>query len=274
MIRFPVCPLFVPANKLDWIEKAKASNADALILDLEDSVSLQEKKETREGLMEHLSSQELNTPYLIRINPLNTNEGQRDLSLLDNVTNNFVALLIPKVETLEELSFVPKSCNVILLIETPLAIKNLEILASDKRVQGLCLGGADLSAELGSDMSWDALLYSRSKLVLHASINNIFSIDSPFMEIDKSKQLEEECLKAKALGFTSKAAIHPGQVEIIKRNFLPTEDEIKEAKKILKQYAGSSKGVIAVDGKMVDEPVVKSMQKKLLLAGFDPDELK
>ena len=73
------------------------------------------------------------------------------------------------------------------------------------------------------------------------------------------------------MGFNSKFAIHPNQVERISRNFLPSEEEIEEAKKTLKAFANSDGGAIAVDGKMVDEPVVKLMKKKLILAGLDPD---
>ena len=128
-----------------------------------------------------------------------------------------------------------------------------------------------MSAELGSDMNWDSLIYSRSKIVLHAAINGVYSIDSPFVQINNMEQLEEESQKAKSLGFNSKFAIHPNQIEVIKRNFLPSDEEIEEAKKILKAYSNSDGGVIELDGKMVDEPIVKLMRKKLILAGLDPD---
>ena len=105
----------------------------------------------------------------------------------------------------------------------------------------------------------------------HASINGVFSIDSPFMDINDLDQLDEESKKAKSLGFNSKFAIHPNQIETISRNFLPSEEEIKEAKKTLKAFANSDGGAIALDGKMVDEPVVKLMKKKLILAGLDPE---
>ena len=91
------------------------------------------------------------------------------------------------------------------------------------------------------------------------------------MQINDIDQLEEESRKAKSLGFTSKFAIHPSQIETIKRNFLPSEAEIEEAKNIVKAFMNSDGGAIAVDGKMVDEPIVKLMKKKLILAGLDPD---
>ena len=271
MISFPVSPLFVPANKLDWIEKALTSEADGLILDLEDSVPIKEKNKTRGELTTYLSSQKITTPFIIRINPLTSKEGKEDLSLLEVAGENFIGLMVPKIEDPAELMGLPETLKVVILVETPAAIENLASLAAEKRVYGIALGGADLSAELGSDMSWDSLLYSRSKIVTHASINGVFSIDSPFMDINDLDQLNEESRKAKSLGFNSKFAIHPNQVETINRNFLPSEEEIEEAKKTLKAFANSDGGAIAVDGKMVDEPVVKLMKKKLILAGLDPD---
>ena len=268
---FPLCPLFVPANKLDWIEKAERSEADGLIIDLEDSVPLEEKGKARDGLVEYLSSEEISKPFFIRTNPLTSQEGRKDSSSFGTKKNNFLGLMTPKIESLDELKDLPDTLKITLLVETPLAIENLASLASDIRVNGIALGGADLSAELGSDMSWDSLLYSRSKIVTHVSINGIFSIDSPFMDINDLDQLNEESRKAKSLGFNSKFAIHPNQVETISRNFLPSEEEIEEAKKILKAFTNSDGGAISVDGKMVDEPVVKLMKKKLILAGLDPD---
>ena len=227
--------------------------------------------QTREALADYLSSKKINKPFLIRVNPLTSKEGQKDLSLLSLLGENFIGLLIPKIENKPELEALPESLEVVALIETPLAIKNLESISSDVRIRGIALGGLDLSAELGSDMNWDSLIYSRSKIVLHAAINGVYSIDSPFVQINNMEQLEEESQKAKSLGFNSKFAIHPNQIEVIKRNFLPSDEEIEEAKKILKAYSNSDGGVIELDGKMVDEPIVKLMRKKLILAGLDPD---
>ena len=184
MTPFPVSPLFVPANRLDWIKKTETSETDGLIIDLEDSVPLGDKSKAREELANYLSSEEISTPFFIRTNTLTSKEGLEDLSLLDAVGKNFLGLVIPKIEDPTELMPLPELLKVVILVETPSAIENLASLAADKRIHGIALGGADLSAELGSDMSWDSLLYSRSKIVTQASINGVFSIDSPFMQIN------------------------------------------------------------------------------------------
>tara|TARA_Y100000590_G_scaffold79789_1_gene88591 strand:- start:12546 stop:13367 length:822 start_codon:yes stop_codon:yes gene_type:complete len=266
---FPVSPLFVPANKLEWIQKAESSEADGLIIDLEDSVPEEYKKETREALADYLSSTEITKPFFIRINPMNTSHGEKDINIFKETVKSFKGLIIPKIEDPVEIASLNKEIKVVLLIETPLALENLSLLSQSDNVIGLALGGADLSAELGSDMSWDSLLMARSMIVLQASKNGLLTIDSPFMQINDEKLLAEESWKAKSIGFNSKFAIHPKQAKIIKERFLPTKEEIEEAEKIIEAYSNSKGGAISVDGKMVDEPIVRLMKKRLWLVGID-----
>ena len=269
MTLFPVCPLFVPANKLDWISKAETSKADGLVIDLEDSVPLSDKRKSRDELARHLSSSHISKPFFVRINSLKSHDGKEDISLFNIKNKNFLGLIIPKIENPIELSVLPESLKLVLLIETALALENLSLLSEDKRVIGLALGGADLSAELGSDMSWDAMLLARSMIVLQASKYGLITIDSPFMQIEDINELAQESRKARSIGFNSKFAIHPKQAEVIKESFLPTKEDLEEAQKILKAFSKSKGGAISVDGKMIDEPIIKLMKKRLFLAGID-----
>ena len=269
MTLFPVCPLFVPANKLDWISKAETSKADGLVIDLEDSVPLSDKRKSRDELARHLSSSHISKPFFIRINSLKSQDGKEDISLFNIKNKNFLGLIIPKIENPIELSVLPESLKLVLLIETALALENLSLLSEDKRVIGLALGGADLSAELGSDMSWDAMLLARSMIVLQASKYGLITIDSPFMQIEDINELAQESRKARSIGFNSKFAIHPKQAEVIKESFLPTKEDLEEAQKILKAFSKSKGGAISVDGKMIDKPIIKLMKKRLFLAGID-----
>jgi (S)-citramalyl-CoA lyase len=271
--KFPVSPIFVPANKLDWIKKIEATLADCIILDLEDSVPLDQKDSSRISLYNYLEETKPSISVFVRINPLDTDEGVEDLALFSKNADLYDALVLPKIENQKTLDGIP-NIPLVLLIETPLAVKNLVVLAKNKQVVGVALGGADLSASLGSDMSWDSLLFHRSAVVLECAINNLFSLDSPFMDIGAPEALAAECALSSKMGFNGKAAIHPSQIDIIQGSFLPTEEEINEAKEILAAFYASPDAAVAVQGKMVDLPVVKSMEKRLLLAGFDPEELK
>jgi citrate lyase beta subunit len=258
---------------LDCIKKIEATLADCIILDLEDSVPLDQKDSSRISLYNYLEETKPSISVFVRINPLDTDEGVEDLALFSKNADLYDALVLPKIENQKTLDGIP-NIPLVLLIETPLAVKNLVVLAKNKQVVGVALGGADLSASLGSDMSWDSLLFHRSAVVLECAINNLFSLDSPFMDIGAPEALAAECALSSKMGFNGKAAIHPSQIDIIQGSFLPTEEEINEAKEILAAFYASPDAAVAVQGKMVDLPVVKSMEKRLLLAGFDPEELK
>ena len=272
MNKFPISPLFIPANKLDWIEKTFQKGTDSIIIDLEDSISENEKDKAREDLYSHLKQNNYVGELIIRVNPVDDNFGQEDIKLLSSTDLSVSAFMLPKIEDCSLLDNLPE-INIIALLETPNAINNISLIAKDRKVKGLALGGADLSASLGSTMDWDSLLYARSKIVLESAINNLFSIDSPFMDIDNLDKLQEESKKAKALGFNGKAAIHPNQLDVIKSSFLPDEREIYEAKEIIKAFKKSSSAVMAFNGRMIDQPIILSMEKRLRLVGIDPKNI-
>ena len=269
MDKFPISPLFVPANNLDWVEKSFQKGTDSIILDLEDSISEDEKDQARENLYSYLEKNSHVGELIIRVNPVDDKLGQEDIKLLSRTDLSVSAFMLSKIEDCSLLDNLPK-INIIALLETPNAINNISLIAKNEKVKGLALGGADLSASLGSTMDWDSLLYARSKIILEASVNNLFSIDSPFMDINDLESLEKESKKSKSLGFDGKAAIHPNQLEVIQKSFLPSDEEVKEAKNIIKAFNSSSAAVIAYEGKMIDQPIILSMEKRLRLVGIDP----
>lgn len=260
MKKFPITPIFIPANKLNYIEKAIKHDADGIIFDLEDAVPISEKEMARENLFNFLSSNSLKIPSYIRINDLNDVNGKSDLNLFKSLD---FKIIIPKIDTSEVLKNIPDNMSTIPLIETPLVLRNLEGIASNSSVVGLMFGAADYSAALGSDMSWEALLYARSKIIIECSINNLFSIDSPFMITSSQEDLEKECRLSKSIGFNSKAAINPSQINVIKKYFLPTDDEILEAQEIIKEFNKSEKAVFSFNGKMIDKPILRIMENRL-----------
>ena len=271
MNKFPVCPIFIPANRLEWVEKTFDKGTDAVIIDLEDSVPKEQKDETRTKLFSYIDSHDFEKTILIRVNPVEGEFGKEDMKILSEVSSKIDAFMLPKIEQTELLNDLPD--NLIALIETPKSIQNLGEIASHKNVIGIALGGADLSASLGSDMSWDSLLFTRSKIIIEAAANNLFTIDSPFMNIQDISSLESECVLSKGMGFDGKAAIHPDQIETITKSFLPNQQDIQEAKEIIKAFNSSSEAVIAYKGKMIDMPIIISMKKRLRLVGIDPKNI-
>ena len=272
MNKFPISPLFIPANKTEWIKKTFEKGTDSIILDLEDSVPENEKNQTREDLYLHLKENDHEGNLIVRVNPITDETGKEDIKLLTQTDLSISAFILPKVEDSALISELP-DINIIALLETPKSIKNISDIASQDKVKGLALGGADLSASLGSTMNWDSLLYARSKIVLEAAINGLFSIDSPFMNIEDLDSLRKESKRAKDLGFNGKAAIHPSQLEIIKSSFLPSDEEILEAKEIINAFNLSPSAVISFRGRMIDQPIILSMETRLRLVGIDPKNI-
>ena len=105
-------------------------------------------------------------------------------------------------------------------------------------------------------------------------INNLFTIDGPFMSISSLDELKQESMLSSKMGFNGKAAIHPSQIDSILEAFLPTNKEIEEAKEVLKAFSAASDGAVALNGTMIDLPVVRSMERRLRLAGVDPDDFR
>jgi (S)-citramalyl-CoA lyase len=261
----PISPIFIPANRLDFCHKAISSGADGVILDLEDSIPLDQKDNSLRELVVFLKESDIDTTVFVRINPPNTDEGKKDLAELSNVQSCFSSIIIPKAENIDSFIGVELENPVIALIESAEAVKNLESISSFDNLGGFLLGAADLSKSLGSDMSWDALLYTRSKLIIESSASNLMLIDSPYMNMADLEGLSAEVTRAKGMGFISKAAIHPNQIEVIRRGLLPTKEEIKEAKGIIEAFKESKGGVTSYNGKMIDAPIVEVMKRKLSL---------
>lgn len=267
--------LFVPAIRPDRFHKAIATGADIVIVDWEDAVIPDRKAEARVsvgGFFGELTDR----PVLryLRINNPRLPEGLRDLEALFEMDHLPDGIMIPKVESPEEVRWMaemlrPYRADIELFpaVETAKGVRAVaEIALASTSTTILGFGAVDLVAETGSDLSWDSLLYTRSQVVLAASEARIEALDTVWIEINDQDGLVEESRKARALGFSGKAAIHPSQVAPINAAFSPTDDEVATAKRIIEAASGDYSGAVQVDGKMIDEPVVIAARRTLARA--------
>jgi len=157
--------------------------------------------------------------------------------------------------------------EIIPIIESPLALINLSEIAQSKNVYALLLGAEDYTKELGINRTLDGteILYARSIIAITANAYNISSIDTPYTSKDDEEGLLIDSNNAKNLGFTSKSSIHPNQVDIINKVFSPSNEEILEAKRIIKKSEETKKGAFSLDGKMIDLPIIEKARKVLEL---------
>lgn len=276
--------LFVPGNNPNMIQNAMVYGADSIILDLEDSVSAGEKDSARifvRNAIEKLNF--LGAEVVVRINTLAGAEGRMDLGEI--VIAGLDAIVLPKASVKEvkllsnslaeaemEKGLAAGSIKILPLVETAQGIIDLvEIVRSSQRIAGVMLGGEDLTAELGvrRTTQGEEILYARSLLALSCRAAGVDAIDTPFTDIRDYDGLLKDTRKAKGLGLTGKAAIHPNQIESIHNALAPEEEEISYSKRVLAAMEEAEKeglGVVALDNKMIDAPVVARAQKVIKMA--------
>ena len=266
--------LFVPAIRPDRFEKAIATGVDAVCLDLEDGVAPGQKDEARRHAMTLLAERtERRTEVILRVNEPASDFGDRDLAAVLAAGVRPDALMVPKVgepETIRDLErrLAPaiEGLPLVVQIETARGLAAVEAIATaSPNVAVLFFGAVDLSAELGCAIEWDALLYARSRIVAAAALVGIDAMDTPYMDVAATAQLADEARAVRRLGFVGKAAIHPTQVSVIQAAFSPDADEVAWAERIIKAYEANAGGVLLVDGKLIERPVIASAQR--ILAG-------
>ena len=269
------CVLFVPAVRPDRFEKAVATGVDAICLDLEDGVSFAQKDEAREKALALLAERPVTrAEVMLRINEPGSELGDRDLEALLSAQGRPDALMVPKVggpdalRALEErLAPTLSGMPLVVQIETAPGLAAVEEIAvATPEVAVLFFGAVDLSADLGCAIEWDALLYARSRVVAAAALAGVQAMDTPFMDVGAPSKLTDESHAAWRLGFRGKAAIHPTQVSPIQTAFSPSTEEVSWARRIVAAYEANKGGVLLVDGKLIERPVIASAQRILAVA--------
>lgn len=259
--------LFVPGDRPDRFDKAVATGADLVVLDLEDAVLPAGKAGAREKIDAWLAA---GNSAAIRINGTETEWYQDDLELLSHPSLS--AVLLPKAENaseIEELArLTPAGLPIVPVVESASGIWNVRELATAPGVRQLAFGSVDFQLDTGIEGEGEALLYARSRLVLASAIARISPpVDGVTLAIQDDNQLRSDLAAARALGFGGKLCIHPRQVSVVADAFRPTQEEIERARRIIEAAEAASNGAIQLDGKLIDRPVVERAQKLLTTIG-------
>jgi citrate lyase beta subunit len=268
--------LFVPGNDQHKLEKIPALGSVALILDLEDSVSESEKVQARERVAASISAHGASATLFVRVNALDSHLLCDDLDAV--VWPGLDGIVVPKVGGARDVQIVdwylgvlerrrgipPGSVEAIATIETVAGLAQLDALASaSPRVRALCFGAADFSLDLGLD--WpsgpdtrapDTLVHARAAVVLAARRHGLEAHDGAYGDFGDPQGLRAEAQHARSLGFVGKHAIHPAQVRIIDEVFAPTPAQIARSREIIAAFGPGGHGAGALDGTMIDAPVV------------------
>lgn len=251
--------LFVPGSRPDRFAKARAAQADLVVVDLEDAVAAADKGAAGEIALNAVA--EARGTLAIRMNGLRTRHGIADLERLSRAEVMPAFLLVPMAESAVEVeliqSVLAERCpRLIPLIETPKGLRAAAEIAGGASVCALMFGGADFAACLGVAMEWEALLLARQQLVHACAEAGVGLIDVPFIAIDDVEGLERECARVRALGISAKAAIHPAQVPAINRAFRPSSDELDEALAALDAWREGNGAAIRFKGRLLEAPII------------------
>lgn len=264
--------LFAPGTKISVMEKALLSEADTIIIDLEDSVAINMKETVRGNVIEFLKTQkELKSKVYVRVNSWDSPWGKTDLEEI--LTLPIRGIMLPKAENVSQLqevsALLPDDVELIPLIESAKGVLNALEIAQIEKVSRLAFGAVDFTLDINTTLSKTGreLLYSRSYLVLVSRSAGILPpIDTVYPDIHDMEGFQEELDEIKCLGMGGKLLIHPKQIQTTHQTFTPSDEEIAHCRKITAAFEEAEKqGVAAVqvDGKMVDYPVYLQAIKKL-----------
>jgi citrate lyase beta subunit len=269
------CLLFVPGSRPERYAKAVATGADQVCIDLEDAVAPGDKETARASLFAFLAEKQEGTSEVgLRINPLSTALGQADLKALAESGLKPAFVMLPKVETVAELQQADAALAGVVTafiaqIETPKGLLDARaIAASIPRLQALMFGGFDYIVALRGRATWESFFHPRVQLATIAAEAGVACMDVPYLDIKNEAGLVEETDRVIDLGFTSKAAIHPAQVDPIQSRYLPTTAEFERAQRIVAALAESNGAAIQLDGKLVDRPIEIAAARAVALGAY------
>lgn len=277
--------MFVPANNPKMLTMAHLYGPDCILFDLEDAVKYADKDAARDLLAEALKTIDYgDTEVFARINPLYTEFGKDDVKTLVPAGLRKMRLAMceypHQVRELDDLlteielehGIEVGSCQIQCSLETPLGVTNaVEIAKSSSRVTSISFGAEDFTRTIGAERTKEGkeIFLARSMVVMAAGIAGVDAIDTVWADLDDEEGFREEVKSSMNLGFAGKSCIHPSQVKIVHEVFTPSKEEVEKALEIVnaaKEADISKGGVITVNGKMVDIPVIAKAEKVVRLA--------
>lgn len=273
--------LFVPATSEKKVDRAFASAADGVIVDLEDAVALAEKPAARRALGA-LLTRARRLPVYVRVNATGTPFCFQDI--LAVTAAGVAGVVLPKAESADEMKtidwlmtqlehergLVPRGIPLMPIIETARGLSAVDaIAAATPRIRWLCFGAVDLAADMAIDMDDESGAIAQARFAI-ARASRAASLEAPFdtafMDIRDGERLRASAQRARALGFSGKACIHPAQIDIVNQVFTPSAGELERAARIVEAFEraeASGHAAVALDGQMIDYPVVEKARRLL-----------
>ncbi len=277
--------LYVPGNNPGMIRDVHIYGSDSIMIDLEDSVSMHEKDAARLLVYHSLKTLDYgNTEVLVRVNGLNTPYGREDFAAIVRAKPN--AIRLPKTETPQdvieadqlisaieqEIDMEHGTIKLFAAIESAKGVLNAQQIATaSSRLIGIALGAEDFVTDLKTNRSLEGieLLTARSLILFAARAAGIAAVDTVFSDVNNEEGFTNEVKLIRQLGFDGKSIINPRQIEIVHRIYTPSEEEVRKSLRIIeasREAEEKGSGVISLEGKMIDKPIVERALRVLDLA--------
>jgi (S)-citramalyl-CoA lyase len=268
--------IFTPGLKPEMFPKALASGTDIVCVELEDGIAPKDKTEARKKALALFETPQADdgVERILRINCMREQFGVEDVQAILATETPPPALMMPKIRTPDEVVMLDNllterghDTRLHIIIETNAGLEACyEIAHCSSRIDALFFGGVDMAAELRCENAWEPLLYARSRVVHAAASAGLDVIDVPYLDLEDHEGMVVAAGQAKALGFSGKGAIHPKQIAALNDVFTPREDEIARACRIIETFEQADTGLVVIDGKLIEKPVLRDMYRIVAIA--------
>ena len=268
--------IFTPGLRPDMYPKALASGADIVCVELEDGIAPKDKAEARRNALALFEAPQAEdgVERIVRINSMRERFGIEDVASVLATETPPPALMMPKVRTPDEvaqldtlLTEAGHATRLHVIIETNAGLEAAyDIAHCSNRIDAMFFGGVDMAAELRCKNAWEPLLYARSRVVHAAASAGLDAIDVPHLDLEDPDGMRVAAEQARDLGFAGKGAVHPKQIPALNGVFTPSEDQIARARRITSEFEAADTGLVVIDGKLIEKPVLRDMYRIIAIA--------
>ncbi len=268
--------IFTPGLNPAMYPKALESGADIVCVELEDGIAPKDKAEARRRALALFEQPQTDdgVERIVRINSLREQFGIEDVQAVLATNTPPPALMMPKIRTPDEVVILDTllkerdhDTRLHVIIETNAGLEAAyEIAHCSDRIDAMFFGGVDMAAELRCENAWEPLLYARSRVVHAAASAGLDVVDVPFLDLEDIDGMIVTARQAKDLGFSGKGSIHPKQIAALNDVFTPSEDEIERARRVTRTFEDANTGLVVIDGKLIEKPVLREMYRILAIA--------
>ncbi len=268
--------IFTPGLRPEMFPKALACGTDIVCVELEDGIAPKDKAAARANAIKLFESPQADdgVERIVRINSLREGFGIADVQAVLATDTPPPALMMPKVRTPDEVVLLDNllserghDTRLHVIIETNAALEAAyDIAHSSPRIDAMFFGGVDMAAELRCQNAWEPLLYARSRVVNAAASAGLDVIDVPYLDLEDPEGMTRAAMQARDLGFCGKGAVHPKQIAPLNEVFTPSPERIARARRIIAEFEAADTGLVVIDGKLIEKPVLREMHRIVAIA--------